>query len=66
MQVQIQVLPAKGVGGREGVAREVERKGKTEIAKPPIFDEISSKIAGFIIACKLYMRIRMREELVKR
>ena len=65
MQAQIQALLAEGVGGREGVAREVERKGKAEIAKPPIFDEISSKIAGFIMACKLYMRMRMRKKSVE-
>jgi len=58
-------LLAGGVGGGEGVAREVGRKREAEIAKPPIFDKTLSKIVGFITACKLYMRIRMREESVK-
>jgi len=65
MQAQIQALLARGVGGGEGVAREVGRKREAEIAKPPIFDRTLSKIVGFITACKLYMRIRMREESVK-
>jgi len=65
MQAQIQALLAGEVGGGEGVAREVGRKGEAEVAKPPILDEISSKIAGFITACKLYMRMRMREESVE-
>ena len=56
---------AEGAGGREGVAREVGRKGEAEVAKPPIFDGMSSKIARFIIACKLYIKMRMREESVE-
>ena len=56
---------AGGVGEEEGVAREAGRRGEAEVAKPPIFDGTSSKIAGFITACKLYMRMRMREKLVE-
>jgi len=26
---------------------------------------MSSKVAGFIMACKLYIRMRMKEELVE-
>ena len=33
--------------------------------KSQIFDGTSSKIAEFIIACKLYIRMRLREELVE-
>ena len=33
--------------------------------KSQIFDGTSSKVAGFIIACKLYIRMRLREELVE-
>ena len=33
--------------------------------KPQIFDGTSSKIAEFITACKLYIRMRLREEPVK-
>jgi len=58
-------LLAEGVGEEEGVAREARRRGEVEVVKPPIFDGMSSKIAGFITACKLYMRMRMREKLVE-
>ena len=63
--MQIQALLAGAVGGGEGVAREAGRKGEVEVVKPPIFDGTSLKIAGFITACKLYMRMRMREESVE-
>jgi len=33
--------------------------------KSQIFDGTSSKVAGFIIACKLYIRMRLREEPVE-
>jgi len=54
MQVQIQALLA----GREGEAertREVGRGGGVEVAKLQIFDRTVARVAGFIIACKLYM-----------
>jgi len=33
--------------------------------KPQIFDGMSSKVAGFIMACKLYIRMKLREESVE-
>jgi len=32
-----------------------------EVAKPQVFDGSTSKILGFVIACRLYIRIKMRE-----
>jgi len=64
MQVQIQVLLAKGVGG-EAAPREVGRGGGAEVVKPQIFDGTSSKVVGFITACKLYIRIKMKKEPVE-
>jgi len=65
MQVQIQALLAGGAR-EEAVPRKVGRQGGgTEVVKPLIFDRTTSKIAGFIIACKLYIRMRMREESVE-
>ena len=46
-------------------AREVGRRGEAEVAKPQIFDGTAIRIVGFIIACKLYIRIKMREEPVE-
>jgi len=37
----------------------------TKIAKLPNFNRDESKVAGFVIACKLYIKMRMREILVK-
>ena len=64
MQAQIQALLAEGAEG-EAVPREVGRGGEGEVAKLQIFDGTSLKVAGFIMVCKLYIRIRMREELVE-
>jgi len=58
MQAQIQTLLAGGgAERREG--------GGVEIAKPQIFDGTSTKVGGFILACKLYIRIKMRGESVE-
>ena len=62
MQAQIQALMAGGAG--EGmVPREVARGA--EVAKLQIFDGTMARVAGFITACKLYIRMRMREETVE-
>ena len=45
--------------------REVRRSGGAEVAKPQIFDGTTARVAGFITACKLYIRMRIREELVE-
>jgi len=63
MQAQIQALLAGGAGGQEG--RQEGRNGGGEVAKPQIFDGSSAKVGGFISACKLYIRMRMRGELVE-
>jgi len=59
MQAQIQALLAGGVGGQEG------RNGGGKVAKPQIFDGSSEKVGGFISACKLYIRMKMRGESVE-
>ena len=60
MQVQIQALLTGGVGTREGGG------GGTEVAKLQIFDGMSLKVARFITAYKLYIRMKLREEPVER
>ena len=63
MQAQIQGLLAGGAGGR--VEREERRRGGAEVAKPQIFDGTLVKLGGFIAACKLYIRMRLRGESVE-
>ena len=62
IQVQIQALLAKGVGG---VEREEERGEGVEVAKPQIFNRTPAKVGGFILACKLYIRMRLRGKSVE-
>ena len=62
--MQIQALLAEGAG-EEVVPRKIGRGGEGKVAKPQIFNGTLSKVAGFITACKLYIRIKMREEPVE-
>ena len=48
---------AKGV-----TEREEEGEEATKMAKPQIFDSISSKVAGFISAYNLYVRMNLKKE----
>ena len=61
MQAQIQALLAGGAGGR----KERREGGGVEVVKPQIFNGTSAKIGGFISACKLYIRMKMRGESVE-
>jgi len=65
MQAQIQALLAGGAGEGERVVRKAGRGGGAEVAKPQIFDGTSSRVAGFIMVCKLYIKMKMREEPVE-
>jgi len=64
LQEQIAALTAqvggtagRGVGGSTSVA--------TEMAKPQTFDGTLSKVSGFIGACKLYVKMRLRKASVE-
>jgi len=61
--VQIQaLLTEEAVVGREaggGVA-------SIEVARPQIFDGTSSKVSEFVTACRLYIRMKIREAAVKK
>jgi len=59
IQVQIQILLVGGVVG------EATEGSNIEVAKPLVFNRETSKVIGFVIAYKLYLRMRMREALLK-
>ena len=61
MQAQIQALLAGGAGRQVGR----EEGGGAEVVKPQIFDRTLAKVRGFITACKLYIRMRLRGESVE-
>lgn len=49
----------------EKIASKPRYRFQSEVAKLSLFDRDPEKIMGFVIACKLYIRIRMREKLVE-
>ena len=66
MQVQIQALLAAqgGAGaGRETVGSNMG--SHMEVEKPAIFNREAEKVGGFIMACRLYLRMKMRENTVE-
>ena len=64
MQVQIQALIAEeAVVGRETEGSNTGPHMK--IARPAIFSGKPGKLGGFITACKLYLRMKMRENTLE-
>ena len=67
MQAQIQALL---IGGGAGAETERATIGSNigshvEVAKPAIFNGETRKVGGFMTACRLYLRIKMREAMVE-
>ena len=63
--MQIQALLAVGAEDAErGVARS-NIESYIEVAKPAIFNEKVGKVGGFVNACKLYLRMKMRKTIVE-
>ena len=60
IQAQIQALLAAG-GGEERRTT----GPKVEIATPAIFNGETGKVGGFVMACRLYLRMKMREATVE-
>ena len=64
LQKQIAVLTAQ-VGGAAGRGVGGDTSAATKVAKPQTFDGTPSKVSGFIGACKLYVKMRLREASVE-
>jgi len=64
MQAQIQALLAAGGGGAGGAERGMAGH-KVEVATPAIFNGEAGKVGGFVTACRLYLRMKMREATVE-
>ena len=64
MQVQIQaLLAAQGGAGRETARSNMG--SHIEVAKPAIFNGEAEKVGDFIMACRLYLRMKMRGNMVE-
>jgi len=64
IQAQIQALLAAGGGGAGGEERRMTGP-KVEVAMPATFNGEAEKVGGFVTACRLYLRMKMREVTVE-
>jgi len=61
MQAQIQaLLVVQGEGGRRGEEVGSNMGSHMEVAKLAIFNGEAGKVGGFIMACRLYLKMKMR------
>ena len=66
MQVQIQALiAAQGGAGVRGEAMGSNMGSHMEVAKPAIFNGEAGRVGGFIIACRLYIKMKLRGNTVE-
>ena len=68
MQVQIQALLAAGEGEAGSAERGIMGSNigsQMEVAKPAIFNGEAGRVGGFVTACRLYLRMKMRGAAVE-
>ena len=66
MQAQIQaLLAAQGGGAGAGRAMGSNTGSHMEVARPAIFNGEAGRVGGFITACRLYIRMKLRENTVE-
>jgi len=70
MQAQIQALLAAakgaGTGGAERTTMGSNMGPHMEVAKLAIFNGKAGKVGGFITACRLFLRMKLREAMVEK
>jgi len=54
------LIAGEVVGGRGTEGSNIE------IAKPPVFNEKAGRVGGFIIVCKLYLKMKIRKAIVEK
>ena len=47
------------------VTEEFNTRSHIEIAKPLVFNGETSKVGGFIITCRLYLKMKMRRAMIE-
>jgi len=68
IQVQIQALLAAGGGGAGSAERGTMGFNigpQMKVVKPAIFNGEAGRVGEFVIACRLYLRMKMREATVE-
>jgi len=66
MQAQIQaLLAAQGGAGAGGATTGPNVGSHMEVAKPAIFNREAGRVGGFITACRLYIKIKLRGNTVE-
>ena len=66
MQAQIQaLLAAQGGAGAGGETTGSNMGSHMEVAKPAIFNGEAAKVGGFITACRLFVRMKLRGAMVE-
>ena len=64
IQTQIQALITGGAGVKRG-AMGSNMGPQMKVAKSPVFNGEAGRVGGFITAYRLYLRMKMREAMVK-
>ena len=65
MQIQALLVATGGTGSAERGVTEPDMGPHMEVAKLAIFNREVGKVGGFVITCRLYLRMKMREVTVE-